>query len=373
MRILIGADMIPCDENCQQFIDGDARALVGDRLLDIINGADYRIFNLEIPLTDVETPMKKSGVGLIAPTSSINGYKALGVDLLGIANNHMLDQGYEGMDSTIKTLDAVGISRVGGGYSVAESREPFFFERDGKKIGVYACVEHEFSWAADYGYGANGFDPLDSLDDIAAAKEKCDFLIVLYHGGKEHYLYPSPRLRKVCRKIAEKGADFVVCQHTHCIGSEEDWQGSKILYGQGNFIFTRKEYSDVFPGWSTGVLVAIDIDNDGVKYEYIPFEMTDTGVAYSDRAEILGGLYSRSLEIKDERAMEKKYAEYAAGMINGRYIKRMVGAETDEEFMRRRGQTIFHYIECEAHYEALHTGLKYFTGFPQFEGTLIKK
>ena len=41
-------------------------------------------------------------------------------------------------------------------------------------------------------------------------KKQCDYVIVLYHGGKEHYRYPSPYLQKVCRKIVDKGADIVV-------------------------------------------------------------------------------------------------------------------------------------------------------------------
>ncbi len=372
MRIIVGADFVPSEFNYQEFIDGNVTAMVGDELAEILKAADYRIFNLEIALTDADTPLRKAGPPLRAPTSCINGYKAVGVDLLGIANNHVLDHGYEGFASTVKTVDEAGIARVGGGFSQSEAREPKFVEIGGKKIGVYACCEHEFSWARDYGFGANGFDPLDSLDEIAEAKAQCDYLIVLYHGGKEHYRYPSPRLRKVCRKIVEKGADIVLCQHTHCVGTEEDYKGGKIIYGQGNFVFVknRKEYP--FEGWFTGMLVAIDFTDDGVKYEYIPYEMTEKGVKLSDDASILDGLRARSLEARDELTMAKKYAEFASGMMGGRYIKHMVGHPIDDEFVETRGKAIFHYMECEAHYEALHTGLKYKLGYPIFEDKVKK-
>ena len=372
MRIIVGADFVPSEFNVQEFIDSDLDALVGSELKEILDAADYRIFNLEIALADTDTPMKKAGVNFRAPTACINAYKSLGVDLLGISNNHVLDHGYEGFMSTVNTIDSAGIARVGGGLSVEEARAPKIVEIGGKRIGVYACCEHEFSWAQDYGYGSNGFDPLESLDEIAEAKTACDYLIVLYHGGKEHYRYPSPRLRKVCRKIAEKGADLVLCQHTHCIGTAEDYKGSRIVYGQGNFVFVKDKNEYPFEGWFSGMLVAVDITDDGVSYEYIPYEMTGKGVALSRDPSLLEGLYARSAEAEDELAMAKRYAEYAAGMIGTRYLKRLSGNPDYEAYTKEKGKTLFHYIECEAHYEALHTGLKYALGYPIFEDKVKK-
>ena len=175
-------------------------------------------------------------------------------------------------------------------------------------------------------------------------------------------------LRRVCRKIVEKGADIVLCQHTHCIGTEEDYKGGKIVYGQGNFVFVKDKNEFPFEGWWTGLLVAIDITDEGVSYEYIPFEMTEKGVKLSTDASLVEGLYARSEEIRDERKAARMYAEFAAGMIGKRYVQRMSGVPADEEFMARRGKAIFSYIECEAHNEALRTGLKYMLGYPIFEG-----
>ena len=179
-------------------------------------------------------------------------------------------------------------------------------------------------------------------------------------------------MRKVCRKIVDKGADIVLCQHTHCIGVEEDYNGGKIVYGQGNFVFVKDKKEYPFEGWFTGMLVAIDITDEGVSYEYIPYDMTDKGVLLSHDPALLDGLRSRSEEAKDELAMAKKYAEFAAGMMGGRYIKHMVGHPIDDEFIAARGKAIFHYLECEAHYEALHTGLKYVLGYPIFEDKVKK-
>lgn len=271
MKILIRADLIPTESNEQLFTAGDAESIVGKEMKEILDHADYRIFNLEIALTDRDTPISKAGPNLRASRDSINGYKALGVDLLGISNNHVADHGYEGFVSTLNTIDGAGIARVGGGYSAKEASAPYILEKEGKKIGVYACCEHEFSWVSDYGYGSNGFDALESLDEIAELKSKVDYVIVLYHGGKEHYRYPSPYLRKVCRKMSEKGADLVLCQHTHCVGTQEDYKGKKIVFGQGNFVFAKQME---FETWDTGILVSVEFVGDEVSVDYIPYERT---------------------------------------------------------------------------------------------------
>ena len=134
------------------------------------------------------------------------------------------------MISTINCLTENKIGYGGVGRNLQEASKPYFFERKGIKVGIYCCAEHEFSIATESTYGANPFDPLESLDHIIDMKKKCDVIIVLYHGGKEYYRYPSPDLQRICRKMVDKGADLVVCQHSHCIGCEEEWNNGVILY-----------------------------------------------------------------------------------------------------------------------------------------------
>lgn len=374
MSIIIGADLVPTESNKDLFENGDANALVGRELLEKLNSADYRIFNLETPLADKKTPINKAGLALIAPTKTIEGYKALGVDLLTLSNNHIMDQGKEGFKSTIEALDKAGIAYVGAGDNIESASKPYIFDFYGKKVGVYACAEHEFSIADEKMPGANPFDALESLDHIVELKKQCDFVIVLYHGGKEHYRFPSPCLQKVCRKIVQKGADLVICQHSHCIGCYEEYNGATIVYGQGNFLFDlqNNEY------WNTSVLVSVDED---FKISYIPLEKSGNCVklAESEKAkEVLGGFEKRSREIKADGVIEKKYMEFAEKMqeyylyyflgINrtsftfkllykltgGKYYKAMI----NKKYKTTNKLAIQDFLECEAHRELLLFGLK---------------
>lgn len=71
--------------------------------------------------------------------------------------------------------------------------------------------------------------------------------------------------------MAQKGADIIICQHSHCIGCFENYENSTIIYGQGNFIFddSQSEY------WKTSLLINIEI-KDEFKIQYIPIVKKET-------------------------------------------------------------------------------------------------
>ena len=79
----------------------------------MIRSASFRIFNLETPLYDGYCPIVKDGPNLSAPTSAIKGLKQMGFDLATIGNNHILDHGQLGLESTICTLTDCNIDYVG--------------------------------------------------------------------------------------------------------------------------------------------------------------------------------------------------------------------------------------------------------------------
>lgn len=373
-KIIIGADLVPTERNKQLFIENNIEKLFGLELLNILNDAEYKIFNLEVPLTDVYTPIDKCGPALIANTQTINAYKAIGVNLLTLANNHILDQGIQGLDSTIKVLQENGIEYVGVGNKETAS-QPFFFEFYNKKIGVYACVEHEFSTVEDFEKGANPFDVIESFDHISNTKKECDYLIVLYHGGKEHYRYPSPNLQKVCRKMVERGADLIICQHSHCIGCKEEYKNGTIVYGQGNFLFDSSEMDC----WQTSLLVSI---NQNFKVEYLPLIKQKEVVRLASEQkgkEILNDFFKRSEQIKEKGFIENEYAEFSKKMIENYlfsfsgikygFFSKVFNKFTHGKFLpwrikkklsKKKLLAIRNYIECEAHRELMIKGLKKF-------------
>ena len=148
MKIIIGADFVPT-KNEKYFINADWKYLIGEDLRRILEESDYRIFNLEVPLCTNKTPIVKYGPNLMASTDSVALFKALKIDLFTLGNNHIMDQGEDGLKSTMKTLSEAKISFVGAGKSKIDASKSFIVERNEFKLGIYACAEHEFS-CADY-------------------------------------------------------------------------------------------------------------------------------------------------------------------------------------------------------------------------------
>lgn len=368
MSILIGADLVPTENNIAVFNYGNISELFDEQILNWCNCADFRIFNLEVPITDQERPIKKCGPNLIAPRSTMKGIKNINPSLLAIANNHIFDQGETGLFDTIEILDSYKIPHIGAGKNIEEAAKPFYFEFQNKVVCVFACSEHEFSITSPDMPGANPFEPLETPDIIHDIKEKCDYLIVLYHGGKEHYRFPSPYLQKVFRKFAEKGADLVIAQHTHCVGCEEKYKGSTLVYGQGNFLFQLG--SNEF--WDTGLLVEV---KDDFSINYLPIKKSEKGIMSGDET-IIDGFYERSKLIEDPEFLEKQYCEYAQKMSDFyrrkfvtlpknfifRCINKLTAHRLEDHLLNKRlglekKLAIRNIIECEAHRELLLKGL----------------
>lgn len=102
-------------------IGAESSVLIGDRLIDIFNAVDYRVFNLEIPLTDVLSPIEKCGPSLRADCSTVNA-KKMGVSLLTMANNHVMEDGVRRLVSTIDFLKKNGLS-----YFIGNARLAVYF------------------------------------------------------------------------------------------------------------------------------------------------------------------------------------------------------------------------------------------------------
>lgn len=370
MNILIAGDFVPTNVNFKDFEEGDIQGILGSELFSIWRAADFRIFNLEAPIVDGEDPIEKRGPNLRVPLKCAPGLKALNPNLLTLANNHIMDQGVEGLNSTVNLLNELKIPYIGVGSTSSVASTPAVFEINGIRVGFYACAEHEFSIVSEDLPGANPFEPLDSLDHIVELKRRSDYVVVLYHGGKECYRYPSPRLQRTCRKMIEKGAKLVVCQHSHCIGSFEEFEEGTIVYGQGNFIFNK--YDNEF--WNSAVILNVNLEA-GFQVSYIPIVKNGSGIHIADEFTantILSEFQTRSEAILNPDFVRRNYQDFALVKLNA-YLRDISGqgkwvARTDRRILRgyllrqmfnqSKLLAVKNFLECEAHRELILAGLE---------------
>ncbi|MBR0135089.1 MAG: CapA family protein [Clostridia bacterium] len=322
MRIVIGADTAALGRDAESFIRGDAEKLVGSGILETLKSADLRVFDLEAPLAEKVDPIKKFGPVLCSPSIAAKGFEALGIDALTMANNHIMDQGSEGLYASFAAIREYGAAFFGAGEDIKSASRPFVAERGGIRVGFIGCAEHEFSIASDSTPGAAPYDPVLTPQSVKELKASCDRVIVLYHGGKELYRYPSPGLMNACRSLCRAGADAVICQHSHCIGCKEEYEGSLIVYGQGDFIFDHSDGRDY-----EGLLIVLDITKQSMNADFIPYYRKDIGVAAAEGAHkerILEAFGAASERIKDQKTVEKLYSACAEENF-AHYFKCMTG------------------------------------------------
>ncbi|MBR2343730.1 MAG: CapA family protein [Clostridia bacterium] len=352
MRLIFGADLVPTSITEPAFVRGDAEAFFGDATR-IFKGADRFIVNLECALTERDTAIKKIGPPLKASPKCTAGLLALGVTDACLANNHIYDFGEGGFRDTLRALDEAGISYTGVGENDNDSRTPHFFDIEDKRFAIINVNESEYSYALSDRCGVNPVNPARLMHDIRAAKALSDYTVVVYHGGKELCRYPSPRLYDLSHEMVRAGADVVLCQHSHCVGCYERFEGGHIVYGQGNFNFMWDTGNEC---WTDGLAVEVQIENNELSLVFHPlvtnFDEGRVELAAGERArEILSGFLARSEELKtgEWRRGWREFCESVAPIYN----KVVREALSDNPTEPRANEFFAHYIDCEAHLDVL--------------------
>lgn len=345
MKTLLLGDLSPTADMDPIFKDKNVKALFDDTVT-LFKGKDVNFVNLECAVTESTNEIKKFGPCLKACRETLETLKGIGVTHCGLSNNHIFDFGREGVRDTLLALNELGIGYTGFGDNYEDSRRDLVIEKGGERITVIAVCEHEYSYALDDRMGARPYDEYDTMSDIRRARADSDRVIVIYHGGKEHCRYPSPRLRKLCRAMAENGADVVLCQHSHCIGCYEEYEGCHILYGQGNFhfVYATREMPDT---WNGSLAVEYDTVTDEISFT--PIVNTTTGITLAkgeERERMLREFEERNRSLEDGSWIEgwREFCE--------RFTRMYYNATQSAYGVAREdvGDTIFaHYIDCEAH------------------------
>ena len=341
MKALLLGDICPTAVNYHLFREEDIPTLFTDAVR-VFEGADFAVANLECALTERDTPIRKIGGLQKAPRQTARVMKKLGVDLCVLSNNHIMDFGPGGIRDTLDALEEQGIPHTGFGENYEDSRKNFLLEKDGERIAFVAVCEHEYCYATEERMGARPFDWIDTMEDIAEAKKDADRVIVLYHGGKEYCQYPSPRLRKLCQTMIRRGADLVLCQHSHCIGTYEAWEGGHILYGQGNFHYTEPCDEEV---WYTGLAVHYDTRENTVSFT--PLRAGEFSIRLAeDGAQILDALTCRSEKLQNGQ-WKQQWRDFCES-VRPNYYNAVRKAFVDGA-PPKDDEMFGHYLDCEAH------------------------
>lgn len=266
MKIFVGGDFCPENNAESKLINGDN--ILHEDFQVVWNDCDFRILNLEGPITDSKTKILKVGRHIKFHPSIINGLTRMGVDYFSLSNNHIMDYGKSGIVDTIKLFDDNGIGHFGSHHN-----KYALLEKDNQKVAIVSFTNKEFSLANDFdGYGVYGIDIIDILETFQEIKAITSNIIVLLHTGLSKFPFPSPNQRKICKFLIKNGAKAVLCQHSHIVGAYEILDEKLICYGQGSFVFDLNRKNST---WNKGYSIILDFDDNDIKYSIIPHKQFD--------------------------------------------------------------------------------------------------
>jgi poly-gamma-glutamate synthesis protein (capsule biosynthesis protein) len=202
-----------------------------------------------------------------APDDFIYALKDAGFDLLITANNHALDQGWEGVKRTKEVMSEYNIHNTGTFLSQEDRDSIRIFNISSIKIAILAYSENTNGLPIPKGkdFVINLIDEELIKKDINKAREKnADIVLVHLHYGPEYNREPSDYQKEIVNKIIELGADIIVGGHPHVIQPFDFFQTRNtkldsgfVAYSLGNFISNQRwRYSDA------GVIINLEISKN---------------------------------------------------------------------------------------------------------------
>lgn len=280
-------------------------------VIDIFNQADINILNLESPIVSngLYIPLDKCGPNLQSHKKCITLLKKFGINLVTLANNHIYDYCDNGIINTVNELSLNKINYIGIGNNIGEAKKIFKQTISGVKISFINCCEKEFSIATKKHGGANPLDIIDISRDIINNRNTSDYIILIIHGGIEHYKYPSPHMKKTYQYFIDCGADIIVNHHQHCFSGYEEYKHGKIFYGLGNFCFDNNSMKR--SSWNEGLLLQLTLTNT-ISFKLFPIiQNTEVYGVYLDKSiNAFENINHINNIISNDTILQKKYEDF---------------------------------------------------------------
>ncbi|MFW5748484.1 MAG: CapA family protein [Chloroflexota bacterium] len=227
----------------------DYRALWGaalDELARVQPAA--RIINLETSITRSDAHWRGKAVHYRMNPANIGCLDAAAIDCCALANNHVLDWGYPGLDDTLTTLGEAGMSHCGAGADLRAARSPAVLPRDGYRIIVVAAASTSSGVPKQWAAGPQSpgvhllsdqpeVDAARIAEDVQAVRQPGDVVVASLHWGPNwSYDIPPQHIDLAHHLIDRAGVDVVHGHSSHHVKAFEVYHGKLVLYGCGDFI-----------------------------------------------------------------------------------------------------------------------------------------
>lgn len=282
VTILLGGDVMLGRNVMQTSLKNNDYSYPFERIGGISKNADVFFVNLENPVIK-DCPQTSSGFKFCTAPQMLEGLKNAGINVVDLANNHILNYGSSGLSETEDYLRQEEILATGVGGLVI------------KQVGGLTL-------------GFLGFDLTTSslteeeLQLINNSDSKVDYLIIGVHWGEEYKAYANSYQKKWARRMVKEGADIIVGHHPHwvqnfeCLKYPEEGSlcaesnkssectcnglaGKPVYYSLGNLVFDQMWSEET----KRGVIIKLEIGQQGIVGE----ERIDTYMKKTGQPEII--------------------------------------------------------------------------------------
>lgn len=371
INLIVAGDFCPT-QRVNKFVDNNNVEFISKNIISIIKQADYSLINLECPIVhDIYKikPIKKTGPFLKSNANALKIIKQIGFRMVTLANNHFFDYGDEGVEQTLIECSKIELDTVGGGRNIKEASMIVYKTIKGKKFAFVNFCENEFSIATETSGGSNPVNPISNFYQIVDAKKKSDFVIVIFHGGTEHYQLPTPYTKSLMRFYATVGASAVIMHHAHCYSGYEIYNKTPIFYGIGNFCFDSENKRNSI--WNDGYLVNLSFkENNTINFTLYPYSQCNDFPNIELKDDNNFKLFNNYInEINDiignDELLSKKYEEFVLSKrrkfiksvfepYSNRYLLSLYYRNLLPSFIsNRKALLILNLIRCESHRDAV--------------------
>lgn len=209
--------------------------------------ADLAVINLECAITRSLQHWKGEPKAFYfgAPLAAVNALSGAGIDLVSLANNHILDFDFRGLTDTLWQLHAQGIANAGAGANIRQALAPAIVERNGTRFAMVAMCDHQADFAAtanrpgmayiDFADEAEALDLMEgALAPVRAAG--VHWPILSLHWGPNMVPEPSLLFRRIAHAAIEMGWKILFGHSAHIFQGIEFYRGCPILYAAGDLV-----------------------------------------------------------------------------------------------------------------------------------------
>ncbi len=238
----------------------------------VLRSADLAFANLEAPLLREVGPGALSKEGerrtrFAAPARAARLLADAGLDLLNLANNHIMDFGAEGLAETRRALSAHGLRTLGAGADDRAARRLEITDLGGLRLGWLGCAR-TLELQPPAGDVFWEYDPEELVAAVRDARPEVDVLIASIHMGYMFVDYPHPEQRARALELLAAGADLVLIHHAHVLQGIEVTPDGLICHNLGNFLLDwtlgHIRFELMLEEQRTGGIFILDLDRDGV-------------------------------------------------------------------------------------------------------------